>query len=81
MDNLVIDPFAIVPDHHTSNITQSVHLDQAPKNITYQKQPFTTAVLPQTEMAVSEGGTLTLGSKCPLITTDESVSPASQTAT
>ncbi len=37
MDNPVIDPFAIVTDHNTSNITQSAHLDQAPKNITYQK--------------------------------------------
>ncbi len=40
-----------------------------------------TAVLPQTEMAVSEGGTLTLGSKRPLITADDSVPPASQAAT
>jgi hypothetical protein len=36
-DNLVIDPFAIVTDHHTSNITKSTHLDQTPKKITYQK--------------------------------------------
>jgi hypothetical protein len=48
MDNPVVDPFAIVTDHHTSNITKNIHLDQAP-NITYQKQPFTTAVLPQTK--------------------------------
>jgi hypothetical protein len=38
MDKPVIDPFAIVTDHHTINITKSAHLDQAPKNITYQKQ-------------------------------------------
>jgi hypothetical protein len=80
-DNPVVDPFAIVTDHHTSNITKSTHLDQAPKNITYQKQQSTAAVLPQTEMAVSKGITLTLGSKRPLITTDDSVPPASQTAT
>ncbi len=60
-DNPVIDPFAIVTDHHTSNITNNTRLDQAP-NITYQKQPSMTAVLPQTEMTVSEGGILTLGS-------------------
>jgi hypothetical protein len=80
-DNPVVDQFAIVTDHHTSNITKSTHLDQAPKSITYQKHPSTTAVLPQIKMAVSEGGTLTLGSKCPLITTDDSVPPASQAAT
>jgi hypothetical protein len=70
-----------VTDHHTSNVTKKTHLDQAPKNITYQKQQLMTLVLPQTEMAVSEGGTLTLGSKCPLITAYDSVSPASQAAT
>ncbi len=32
-------------------------------------------------MAVSEGGTLALGSKCPLITAVDSVPPASQAAT
>jgi hypothetical protein len=36
-DNPVIDPFAIVTDHHTSNVTKNTHLDQASKNITYQK--------------------------------------------
>jgi hypothetical protein len=74
-DNPVIDPFAIVTDHRTSNITKNTHLDQAP-TITYQKQPSTTAVLPQTKMIVSEGGTLTLGSKHPLITAADSVPPA-----
>ncbi len=80
MDNLVIDPFAIVTDHHSSSITKSTHLDQGP-NINYQKQPSTTMVLPQTESAVSEGGTLTLGSKHSLITAANSVPPASQAAT
>jgi hypothetical protein len=80
MDNPVADPFAIVTDHHTSNKTKNIHLDQAPNN-TYQKQPSTTAVLPQTKMAVSMGGTLTLGSKRPLITVADSVPPASQAAT
>jgi hypothetical protein len=70
-----------VTDHHTSNITKNTHLNHAPKNITYQKQPSTTAVLPQTKMAVSKGDTLTLGSKRPLITMTNSVSPASQAAT
>jgi hypothetical protein len=79
-DNPVIDPFVIVADQHTSNITKNTHLDQSP-NITYQKQPSTTAVLPQTKMAVSKGGTLTLGSKHPLITTADSVLPASQATT
>jgi hypothetical protein len=37
-----------------------------------------TVVLPQTKMAVLEGGTLTLGSKPSLITVDDSVPPASQ---
>jgi hypothetical protein len=81
MDNPVIDPFSIVTDHHTSNITKSIHIDEAPKNISYQKQPSTTVVLPQTEMAVAEGGSLTLGSKPPLITVDDSVPPASQATT
>jgi hypothetical protein len=81
MDNPVIDPFAIVTDHHTRNITKNTHIDHAPKNITYQKQPSTTAVLPQTKMAVSKGGTLTLESKHPLITAADSVPPASQAAT
>jgi hypothetical protein len=81
MENPAVDPFAIVTDHHTSNITKNAHLDQAPKNITYQKQPSTTAVLPQTKMAISKGGTLTLWSKHQLITTDDSVPPASQVAT
>jgi hypothetical protein len=81
MDNAVVDPFAIVTDHHTSNITKATHQDQAPKNITYQKQLSMTAVLPQTMVAVSKGGTLTLGSKCPPITVDDSVPPASQAAT
>ncbi len=80
-DNPVIDPFAIVTDHHNSRIEKNVHLDQIPKNITYQKQPSTTMVLPQTIVAVSEGGTLTLGSKHPLITAADSVPPASQAAT
>ncbi len=80
-DNPVVDHFAIVTDHHNSNITKSAHLDQAPKHITYQKQPSATAVLPQTKMAVSEGGTLTLGRKRPLITTDYSVPPASHPTT
>jgi hypothetical protein len=79
-DNPFIDPFAIVTDHHVSSITNNGHLDQAP-NITYQKQPSTTLVLPQTIVAVSEGGTLTLGSKCSLITAGDSVPPASQAAT
>ncbi len=79
-DNPVVDPFAIMTDHHTSNITKNTHLDQAP-NITYQEQPSTTAVLPQTKMAVSKGGTLTLGSKHPLITAADSIPPASQAAT
>jgi hypothetical protein len=38
-------------------------------------------VLPQTIVAVSKGGTLTLGSKRSLITMDDSVPPASQAAT
>jgi hypothetical protein len=38
-------------------------------------------VLPQTKMVVSEEGTLTLGSKHPLTTVDDSVPPASQAAT
>jgi hypothetical protein len=80
-NNPVVDPFAIVTDHRTSNITKITHLAQAPNNITYQKQPSTTVVLPQTKMAVSKGGTLTLGSKRPLITADDSVPPASQAAT
>jgi hypothetical protein len=80
MDHSVIDPFAIVTDHHTSNVTKNTHLDQAP-TITYQNQPSTTAVLPQTKMAVSKAGTLTLGSKPSLITAANSVPPASQAAT
>jgi hypothetical protein len=80
-DNLVIDLFAIVTDHHNSSITKNAHLDQAPKNITYQKQPSTTTALPQTIVAVSEGGTLTLGSKHSLITAADSVPSASQAAT
>jgi hypothetical protein len=77
-DDLVVDPFAVVTDHHTSNITKNTHLDQAPF-ITYQKQPSMTVVLPQTKMAVSEGGTLTLGSKCPLITTVSLVKSVART--
>ncbi len=77
-DNPVVDPFTIVTDHHTSN--KSAHLVQKPEKITTQKQPSTTAVLLQTEMAVSEGGTLTLGSKRPLISAHDSVPPASQAA-
>jgi hypothetical protein len=69
-----------VTDHHNSSITKNAHLDLAPKNITYQKQPSTTTVLPHTIVAVSEGGTLTLGSKHPLITAVNSVPPASQAA-
>ncbi len=80
MDNPVVDPFAIVTDHHNSSITKNANLDQAP-NITYQKQPWTTTVLPQTIVAVSERGTLTLGSKRSLIIIDDSVPPASQAAT
>jgi hypothetical protein len=37
-----------------------------------------TTVLPQTKMAGFKGGTLTLGSKGPLITAADSVPPASQ---
>jgi hypothetical protein len=81
MDNPSVDPFAIVTDHHNSSIEKNAHLDQAPKNITYQKQPSTTTVLPQTMVAVSEGGTLTLGCKRPRITAADSVLPASQAAT
>jgi hypothetical protein len=80
-DNPVIDPFAIVTDHHNSSITKSAHLDQETNNITYQKLPSMTMVLPQTIVAVSKGGTLTLGSKRSLITADDSVLPASQAAT
>jgi hypothetical protein len=40
-----------------------------------------TMVLSQTEVAVSKGGTLTLGSKRSLITADDNVLPASQAAT
>ena len=80
-DNPVVDPFAIVTDHHNSSITKNAHLDQAPNNITYQKQPSMTMVLPQTIVAVSERGTLTLGSKHPLITAVNSVPPASQATT
>ncbi len=39
MDNLVVHPFAIVTDHHISNITQSAHLVQKTEKITTQKQP------------------------------------------
>ncbi len=80
-DNPVVDPFAIVTDHHNSIIEKNAHLYQTPTNITYQKQPSTTTVLPQTIVAVYEGGTLTLGSKRPLITMADSVPPASQAAT
>ncbi len=38
-------------------------------------------MLPQTEITVSKGDTLTLGSKLPLITAADSVPLASQTAT
>ncbi len=38
-------------------------------------------MLPQTIVAVSEGGTLTLGSRRPLITAADSVPPASQATT
>jgi hypothetical protein len=55
MDNPVVDPFVIVTDHHTNNITKKAHLDQVPKNITYQKQLSMTAMLPQTKMAASKG--------------------------
>jgi hypothetical protein len=79
-DNPVIDPFKILTDHHNSSIAKNTHLDQAP-NITYQKQPSTTAVLPQIKMAVSKGCTLTLGSRHSLITVDDSVPPASQSTT
>ncbi len=72
--------FAIVTDHHNSSITTYTYLDQAP-NITYQKQPSMTAVLPQTKIAVPKGGTLTLGSKHSLITVNDSVPPASQATT
>ncbi len=71
----------MMTNHHTSNITKNSLLCQAPENITYQKQPSTTVVLSQTEMAVSKGGTLTLGSNHPLITAADSVPPASQAAT
>jgi hypothetical protein len=80
-DLSAVDRFAIVTDHHNSSITKNTHQHQTPKNITYQKQPSTIAVLPQTKMAVSEGGTMTLGSKRPLITAADSVPPASQTTT
>jgi hypothetical protein len=78
MDNPVVDLFAIVTDHHTCNTSKHTHQDQAPKNISYQEQPSMTVVLPQTKMAVSEGGTLTLGSMRPLITAADSVPPASK---
>ena len=39
MDNSVVDLFAIVTNHHISNITQSAHLVQKTENITTQKQP------------------------------------------
>ncbi len=81
MDNPVVGSFAIVTGHHNSSIEKNAHLDQTSKNITYQKQPSTTTVLPQTIVAVSKGGTLTLGSKRPLITAADSVPPASQAAT
>ncbi len=68
-------------DHHNSSIEKNARLDQTPKNITYQKQPSMTMVLPQTIVAVSKGGTFTLGSKCPLITVADSVPPVSQAAT
>ncbi len=68
-------------DHHNSSITKNAHLDQETKTITYQKQPSMTTVLPHTIVAVSKGGTLTLGSKHSLITADDSVPPASQAAT
>ncbi len=80
-DISVVDPFAIVTDHHNSIITKNTHQNQTPNNITYQKQLSTTVVLPQTKMAVFEGDTSTLGSKCPLITAADSVPPASQAAT
>ncbi len=66
-NNPVVGPFAIVTDHNNSSISKNTHLDQAP-NINYQKQPSTTAVLPQTKMEVSKGGTLKIGSKHSLIT-------------
>ncbi len=53
----------------------------APNNITYQKKPSTAVVLLQTKIAVSKGGTLTLGNKHPLITAGDSVPPASQATT
>jgi hypothetical protein len=56
-DNPAIDPFAIVTDHHNSIIEKNAHLDQTSKNITYQKQPSMTMVLPQTIVEVSKGGT------------------------
>jgi hypothetical protein len=80
-DNPVIDLFAIVTDHHTISIEKNAHLDQTPKNITYQKQLSTTTVLPQTIVAFSKGGTLTLGSKHPLIAAVDSVPPALQATT
>jgi hypothetical protein len=33
MDNRVIDPFAIVTDHHNSSIEKNAHLDQTPKSL------------------------------------------------
>ncbi len=79
-DNPAIDPFAIMTDHHISSTTKNAHLDQAPNNKAYHKQPSTTMVLRQTILAVSNLGTLT-GSKRPLITAVNSVLPASQIAT
>jgi hypothetical protein len=32
-DKSVVDSFAIVTDHHTSSITKTTHLDQAPKTL------------------------------------------------
>ncbi len=81
-DNPVVDVFTIVTDHNTSNITQSAHLVQTPKTLPLINNRLQKVVLPQTKMAVSKEGTLTLGSKHPLIIpVHDNVPLASQAAT
>jgi hypothetical protein len=76
-DNPVVDPYAVVTDHHISK-NRSRQREQ--KTESPKKQSSTTTTLPHNQLAVSEGDSLTLGRKRSLISAEDNVVTGAQDA-
>ena len=76
-DNPVVDPYAVVTDHH---ISKNRSRQQEQNTVSPKKQSSSTTMLPDNQLAVSKGDGLTLGRKRLLISAEDNVVTGAQDA-